>query len=281
MPEALTERAMALARGGEGWSAPPTRDAATVVLCRDAADGAGLEVFLLRRVRSMAFAAGMHVFPGGAVDPADSAADIPWHPGAAPDPDRVSASPDLARALVVAAVRETFEECGVLLAVDADGHPAALDDAVTAERDRVEVLEGRATMATVLRRRGLAVDPALLPVWDHWVTPEVEGRRYDTRFFAAALPGGQRALDVGGEADRTLWITPGAALTASAEGSMAMLPPTSATLAALRPLDSTAALLEAAPLREVRPIMPRPFLDDGVLRWRLVDARDGSVVRSW
>lgn len=273
MPDELTARARAVVEGDPSWTVPPTRDAATVVLLRDAGDGeGGFEVFVLRRVSSMAFAAGMHVFPGGVVEPGD--ADVPWHPGTEPDARRLTASPGLARALVAAAVRETFEECGALLATDAEGVAGGADEAA-----RVGVLDGSVDFAGLLRRTGLAVDAGALQPWDHWITPEVEPRRYDTRFFLAALPAGQRAVDVGGEADRVRWVRPDEAVRECEAGRMPMLPPTYAVLSSLRGFATAAEALAAAPQRDIRPLLPHPFDDgSGGVRWALVDARDGSEV---
>ena len=270
MPEELTARARAVVDRDPSWVVPAPRDSATVVLLRDVADG--FEVFVLRRVSSMAFAAGMHVFPGGVVEPGD--VEVPWHPGADPDPTRLSASPGVARALVAAAVRETFEECGALLATDGDGRAPGADEAA-----RVGVLDGSIDFASLLRERGLAVDGQALQAWDHWVTPEVEPRRYDTRFFVAALPPGEHAVDVGGEADRVRWVRPELAVSECVAGRMPMLPPTFAVLESLRPFASSAEVLAAAPARVLRPLMPHPF-DDGAggIRWAMVDVRDGSEV---
>src|SRR3712207_4806893 len=114
LPAELVRRAREFEEGGAETA--PTRDAATVVLLRDA-PGFGVEVYLLRRVTSMSFAAGMHVFPGGSVDPRDADAEIAWAgPTAAEWSDRLGAEQPPARALVLAPVRETFEGPGVLLA---------------------------------------------------------------------------------------------------------------------------------------------------------------------
>ncbi|MEZ5118041.1 MAG: NUDIX domain-containing protein [Candidatus Nanopelagicales bacterium] len=287
MPEALTRRAHALAYGdAEAWTPPPVGPAATVVLMRDTEEGPAL--YLMRRVTTMAFAAGMHVFPGGRVDPRDSDPDVPWAPGAdydvAREAARINADPALARALVVCAVRETFEECGVLLAVDDAGIPPRRDPVGSGDRwedDRRAVLDHSESFADVLRRRRLRVDPARVPTWSHWVTPEVESRRYDVRFFAAALPAGQEAEEVGGEADRVHWTTPAHALAEYGAGRMAMLPPTVATVAEVAAYPTVGDALAAAGTRHTVPLMPHPFPDGaGGVRWALVDFRDGSVVHA-
>ena len=177
-----------------GRIAPATpRDAATVMLLRPAGAGAGVEVLMLRRVAAMKFAPGAYVFPGGSVDPADYEAAVGWH---GPDPGefgaRLGASAEMARALVCAAVRETFEEAGVLLAGAPDGGPVADPSGPSWAADRAELVAGAVTLGELLSRRGLVVRADLLVPWARWITPEGEPRRFDARFFAAALPAGQR-----------------------------------------------------------------------------------------
>ncbi len=205
---------------------PPVtpRDAATVMLLRPAGAGPGggaagepgLEVYMLRPRSSMAFAAGAYVFPGGSVAAGDRDEGIPW---AGPDATewgrRLDAPPALARTLVCAAVRETFEESGVLLAGPDAGTVLATTGGGEWEADRRELLAGSLSLAQLLRRRGLVLRSDLLRPWARWITPVTEARRYDTRFFAAPLPDGQRARDVSGEADETAWLAPAAALDAA------------------------------------------------------------------
>lgn len=276
MPPEVSRRARALLAGE--WEPPAVRDASTVVLLRDgsARDGSVLETYLMRRAATMAFAAGMYVFPGGRIDEADCDTDISWI-GEPLDAHRMTAGQRQARGLVVGAVREVFEETGVLLAVDDSGHFPAEDAAW--EDDRLAVSESSPALADVLGRRGLRIDPGALPLWTHWVTPEVESKRYDVRFFVAAVPPGQHARDVSGEADQVLWTSPGAALGDYSRGQLPMLPPTVATLADLAALPDVPTVLAAAATREVRPLMPRPRMeDDGVIAWDVIDVRDGSIV---
>jgi len=273
MPPEVSSRARALLSGE--WQPPPVRDASTVVLLRN---GEVLETYLMRRAATMAFAAGMYVFPGGRIDEVDSQIEVAWA-GAMPDGARMTATGSQARGLVVGAVREVFEETGVLLAVDASGRTPSQDDEW--EADRARVAASSKAFADVLTRRGLRLDPGLLPLWTHWVTPEIESKRYDVRFFVAAVPPGQSVADVSGEADHVHWISPREALQDYARGALPMLPPTVATLADLASLPDIAAVLSSAPTRDVRPLMPRPRLDDsGALAWEVIDARDGSVVVS-
>jgi 8-oxo-dGTP pyrophosphatase MutT (NUDIX family) len=231
------------------------------VLLRDRA--AGPEVYLLRRHVTMDFAGGMCVFPGGGVDPRDFDAAVGW---AGPTPgewaERLGTDEELARALVCAAVRETFEESGVLLAGnDVDGVVAdtTADDW---ETDRLALLDRTLSLAAMLDRRGLVLRADLLRPWAHWITPEVEPRRFDTRFFVAALPTGQRTRDVGGEADRVTWIRPSDALAAFDRGEIGLMPPTAFTLGELAAYDSVADVLAAGDARDVKPVLPKILVTD-------------------
>lgn len=254
--EQLRDRARLLSEGR--LEVPSTRDAATVVLLRDTPDGP--EAYLLRRVRAMAFAGGMHVFPGGSVDPADSYAGVDW---AGPPPTDwarwFSCEEPLARALVCAAVRETFEESGVLLAgPSADEVLADVStDEWEAERHALESREQ--TLSQLLRRRGLVLRADLLRPLAHWITPEVEPKRFDTRFFLAGLPDGQTCREAGSEADARRWVRPGDA------AGLTMLPPTRVALDALAAARTVAEAL-ATP-RTIVPVMPR-----------LEERADGSAV---
>ena len=266
LPADFVARVRALQNGAEPAAA---KHASTVVLLRDLPadrDGEprGIEACLLRRVTTMAFAAGMHVFPGGGVDPADtdrhSGTSNDW---VGPEPERwaglLSADAGLARALVCAAVRETFEESGVLLAGPDAGSLVDADPAADPswEADRQGLLDRRFSLSELLARRQLRVRADLLRPWAHWVTPEVEPRRYDTRFFVAAMPAGQATRHVGGESDRTVWLRPQDAIDAHAAGELAMLPPTVFTLAELTGYDSVDSVLAAANERDIRPVLPR------------------------
>lgn len=261
VPVSLVEHARAFLAGPGDVAVP--RSAATVVLLRDGPGG--LEVYLLRRAGSMAFAAGMHVFPGGSVDPRDGETETGW---AGPDPavwaGRLGCDEPLARALVCAAVRETFEESGVLLAGPSPDEVVTDTTAEGWERDRLALLDRSRSMSDVLAARGLVLRSDLLRAWAHWITPEFEPRRFDTRFFVAALPVGQLARDVSGEADRADWVTVRDALAEHDAGRMAMLPPTVAALRDLAALGDVEGVL-AAP-REVVPVMPRLVEDANGLR---------------
>ncbi|MBW0019527.1 MAG: NUDIX hydrolase [Mycobacterium sp.] len=206
------------------------RPAATVMLVRDAPGG--LKVFLMRRHSKMEFAPGVIVFPGGGVDDRDRNADLgelgAW---AGPPPDwwaqRFGTQPGLAEALVCAAARETFEESGVLFAGPADDPDGIVRDASVYGDARRALDDRTLSFADFLRRENLVLRSDLLRPWANWVTPEAERtRRYDTYFFVAALPEGQRADGDNTESDLAGWTLPQDAIQDFEAGRNILLPPT-------------------------------------------------------
>lgn len=283
-PPQWPDRIRALSRG-ELTPVRPRR-AATVMLLRDAlgegtpgapdtpdgaagSSGGGPSVHLLRRSASMAFAAGAYAYPGGRVDPRDEM-PVRWAgPSREAWADRLALPAAEAQAVVCAAVRETFEEAGVLLAsTDADAVVADTtgDDW---EADRAALVDRELSFADFLQRRSLVLRSDLLGAWARWITPEFEERRYDTWFFVAALPAGQRTRHATTEADRTVWARPADAAAGYDRGELLMMPPTIATLRQLAPLPDVAAALAAAGDQDLTPVLARARLEDGeiVLTW--------------
>lgn len=237
---------------------PPTRDAATIAVVRDGPNG--LEAFLMRRQTTMEFAAGMYVFPGGSVQAGDSL-PVPWiGPGAPWWAERLGCSEDLAHALVVSAIRETFEETGVLLAGPNEHEVIADTSRFSAERVALDTEE--LTFAEFLATEKLVLRADLIGPWAHWITPAFEPKRFDTRFFVAALPPGQQIVSVSDEADRSGWSPLTKVLSDVDDGRVAMLPPTAVTCRELSPL-GTDSLLESARARTIRPIEPKIVRADG------------------
>jgi 8-oxo-dGTP pyrophosphatase MutT (NUDIX family) len=255
-----------------GHQAPAKpRDAATVMLLRSRP--AGLEVYMLRRQATMAFAPGAYVFPGGSVDARDADEQVAWTGPDAAEWGRIfDAPPSLARALVCAAVRETFEESGVLLAGESADSVVADTTSEEWEADRHALLDRSVSLAELLGRRGLVLRADLLRPWSRWITPVVEPRRYDTRFFAAALPAGQRTRDVGGEASEVAWVRPAEALQAGKSREIMLFPPTAVTLSELADCGTVDTAL-AGP-RHVAPIIPQVQLREGAV-WLTVPGLDG------
>ncbi|HEU0287430.1 MAG TPA: NUDIX hydrolase [Nocardioidaceae bacterium] len=267
LPPELVEHARAFARGDRIPVTP--RDAATVVLLRP--NATGMQAYLLRRHRGMPFAGGMVAFPGGGVDPRDSDGVTTWAgPSVAAFAERLGCDEELARALVCAAVRETFEESGVLLA--GPTQDSVVDDTASDEweSDRQALVDRSLAFTDFLDRRELVLRADLLAPWAHWITPEFEPRRYDTRFFVAMLPAGQRTRDVSGEADAVRWMRPLEATAAVDEGTIRMLPPTYVTLTQLAGYAAPREALAAAADRQIRTIQPGVHVE-GDRAWLVVD----------
>jgi 8-oxo-dGTP pyrophosphatase MutT (NUDIX family) len=274
----LAERARDLSDGRLTPAVP--RDAATVILLRQgtgagpgAGAGAGVEAFLLRRTAELEFAPGACVFPGGSVDERDADPGIGWVDPAPEDfAAQLDVPPERARALVCAAIRETFEESGVLLAGDGAGMVDArlVSDSVALAADRHALLTGTTTLGEVLGRRGLVLRADLLTPWARWITPEVSPRRFDTWFFAAALPAGQTATAAPeghadpGESESGTWLRPGAALEAAEAGEITLLPPTAVTLRELAAHQDVDGIL--ARRRTITPRLPRVTVENGKVR---------------
>jgi 8-oxo-dGTP pyrophosphatase MutT (NUDIX family) len=254
-PRWLADDARRFAKSGTPAAVP--RLAATVILARPSENG--YEVYAQRRASTMAFAPNMYVFPGGTVDPRDSEAAVSW---TGPSPDRWGAVMGLsaadARAVICAAVREVFEECGVLLAGPAQDSTVVGDvSGEDWEAARVALIARELALVDLLAARGLALRTELLAPWARWLTPDFEPRRYDTYFFLARLPVDQRTRDVGGEADHALWLPPAEA------ARLPMLPPTAHTLARLAECsDVDTAMAASAELDLSRPIAPRIHIDE-------------------
>jgi 8-oxo-dGTP pyrophosphatase MutT (NUDIX family) len=268
VPPWLVEDARRFAASGQDPVAP--RRAATVVLLRPS-PVAGFEVYAQRRAATMAFAPNLYAFPGGTVDPRDASADVAWF---GPDPQawagRLGLPVAEARAVLCAAVREVFEECGVLLA---GPHATVVVGDVSGddwEAARLALLAREVGLAELLAARGLAVRSDLLTAWSRWLTPEFEPRRYDTFFFLARLPAAQRTRDVGGEAEHTVWLRPTEA------ARLPMLPPTAYTLRQFDAYSTIDSLLAAGGDHDLTAaVMPRIRLDPDGARL-VVDVRGGA-----
>jgi 8-oxo-dGTP pyrophosphatase MutT (NUDIX family) len=219
-----------------------------------------LEVFLVRRHANIAFMGGAHVFPGGRVDDADSIDDAArWCDGVAEAVDRMRGrSADQAVAFHVAALRELFEEAGVLLARDAGGMVAI----GTADEERFgvcrrEMMDHRLTMRDLAEREQVRLALNALALFAHWVTPEIETRRFDTYFFFAIAPDVQEAAHDQRETTEGTWIAPAEALERSLRGEIALPPPTWTTLRALARCPSVEAAWAWAQSQPVARVQPR------------------------
>ncbi len=261
-------------------SGVPVRDAATVMLVRDAPTGergpddpGGLEVFMLRRNLQSDFVGGAYVFPGGGVDDEDRVADLEAVCTGRSDA-QASAQLGIASgglAFWVAAIRESFEEAGVLLAYDghAHGHQGLIrfDDPAVIERfaeHRSSVDSGRRRLIEVCRDEGLHLAVDSMHYFSHWITPEGPTRRYDTRFFVARAPDAQVPVHDDHEVIANLWVRPSEALAAHRAGEFEMIFPTVRSLIALERFARADQLMAAAAaIAEVPAILPRIVDDEG------------------
>jgi 8-oxo-dGTP pyrophosphatase MutT (NUDIX family) len=263
------------------------RDAATVMLVRDARDergGTDIEVCMLRRNLNSDFVGGAYVFPGGSVDPLDHSAGAEALCRGRTDAE-ASAILDLESgglAFWVAALRECFEEAGVLVAQPRSGGLSGggglLDtsDPEVAARfalHRDAVNAGTMGLLDVCRSEDLVLATDTVCYVSHWITPDLAPRRYDTRFFVTSAPPGQVARHDDGETIATVWIRPAAALARSAAGQMELLPPTVANLRNIEPFRTTAEVMAwARGVTDVPTVLPVVLVEDGqVLILRLGD----------
>jgi 8-oxo-dGTP pyrophosphatase MutT (NUDIX family) len=261
----------------ETESPSPIRPAATVIVVRDGDTAAGPpQVLMLRRHARSGFAADAWVFPGGVVDAEDRAlGDSRWR---GIDPvalaDRFADPPELVLGYHVAAVRETFEEAGLLLARHGDGRaPDVTRPEYVALRERLGSRDQQVDWAGWLRDEDLVLDLGALTYFSRWVTPQREPKRYDTAFFIAVAPGGQIAAHDEVEVTDQRWTTPAAALEAFHAGDLHLIFPTIKTLEALAAFGSAAELVaQAERTPEIRKVQPHvEVTDEG---WRILHPDD-------
>lgn len=247
----------------------PPRASATVVLLRDD-PSAGLEVFLLRRHTASAVLGGAYVFPGGKLDDADC--DSALHTRLDQPVEQLHArlaEPALERhtaaGLYVAAVREALEECGVLFARATGANASSFDDAQRLQWQRR--LHDNTAFADLLAQVNLQLDTQLLAPWSRWITPQVPSvtnRRFDTRFFVAALPPGQSALHDNIEAVDSVWLSPREALQRYWARELSFAPPQIMTLCSLTQFHAVAEVMQAAQANPPPCVLPEPFDEAGV-----------------
>jgi len=247
----------------------PVRDAATVMLVRDAADGRGpgIEVFMLRRNLKSDFVGGAYVFPGGAVDDHDRHTNL--EPVCTGRSD-ASASHQLGidqggLAYWVAAIRECFEEAGVLLALDEGGDFIHFNDPDVDGRFQIHrkaVDTGERRLVEICQDEGLQLAVDSIYYFSHWITPEGAPRRYDTRFFVTRAPAGQVPLHDDREVIANLWIRPGDALEQHRAGLFDLIFPTMRSLVVLDRFETADDLLAAAAAIETVPAILPKIVED-------------------
>jgi len=236
----------------------PLKDAATVVLVRDAKNvGRGIEIFCVERNKASQFLGGAVVFPGGKLDPADASeawldhATEPCTPQASAEPFARDAAH--LRALAIAAARETLEEAAILLALPrtASGARAIADRDILALRSRTNALY------TFLQEHALLLDLASLYPFARWVTPAEEPRRFDTRFYVAVAPPGQSGAHDEYETMASFWASPRDVLHRFDAGEITLYPPTHCTLEVLATCTNTADVIALARTSSLDPICPK------------------------
>lgn len=241
-------------------------DAATVILIRETPAANPFELLLMRRHARQSFMASAFVYPGGQLDAADCHAGLADFAGGmtAETAKHKLNEPDLsdekACGLFFAAVRETFEESGVLLARRASGREVDFTD----HRVRLRFAEYRTmihrqemTLLDLAEKENLVFRLNALKPYARWVTPELEPKRFDTRFFLASMPAGQKPVHDADEMTETLWIAPDKALSRQEAGDILLMPPTLKTLEEMACRSSLRDLLSNASSKNIQPIMPQ------------------------
>jgi 8-oxo-dGTP pyrophosphatase MutT (NUDIX family) len=243
-------------------------DSATVILVRQPHKNS-LEVFLARRHDSQSFMAGVYVFPGGQLESSDAdiaetkllSASDDFQPHTLLQDSTLTR--DMALGFYICAIRETFEETGVLFARNASDDSIDFGNTIIQARFaayRQPLNEGQITLAEIIRQEDLVVMPELLIPYSHWITPEIVPQRFSTRFFLAEMPHhGQNAVTDKDELTSSLWVTPHDALKMYTSGKIAMMPPTLKTLEEMAEFISLDKLFAATRTRKIYPIMPQPM----------------------
>jgi 8-oxo-dGTP pyrophosphatase MutT (NUDIX family) len=266
---------------------PPvaTRDAATVILMRDA--DASFEIYLMRRHRNQAFMGGAFVFPGGRLDEKDcDPALLPYVHGMTPgEAVKLLGEPGLdgntAIGLFLSAIRETFEECGILLAVGKTGKPfdPTSLDVLSWRNYRRALHDGTMTLGEFAESAGIFFAPRFLVPYSHWITPEVEAKRFDTRFFITHCPEGQVCIYDSLELTEARWTKPAAALADNREKQIVLMPPTLKTIEELNACNTMEEVFEFARGREIYPILPEAFVMEKGFGVKLPYDRDYTIAR--
>ncbi len=264
----------------------PARHASTLMLLRDTLSGP--EVYVQERASTMRFCAEMTVFPGGGVDARDMPGDVDGDGHASPEigwqgpstrwwSERLGTTPDLARALVCAAVRETFEETGTLLAgyagESAGNGSGPVRDTTPYLPFRQELENHRLAFSDFLSMHDLVLRGDLLRPWANWVTPESQPIRYDTAFFVAAMPEGQEAYGDTREATSTGWFRPATLLDGWRNRKINLMPPTWAQLKMLDTFRSVDEVLDFAETLRVDPVRSEPVDEPYMAEYYLLETR--------
>ncbi|MEE9437139.1 MAG: NUDIX hydrolase [Candidatus Adiutricales bacterium] len=240
-------------------------DAATVILARENTDQ-DFEIFLMRRHRNQSFMGSAYVFPGGRLDKADTGRQLTaYSQGLAAEEAAARLNErdldhDLALGLFFAAIRETFEEAGVLLAVPASGGVLDFKDQETGSRFeayRRKIHDQEMTLKDLAEEEELVYALDLLTPYSHWITPDIESKRFDTRFLLARMPKNQAPIHDSIEMTESLWVSPAKALAGFEAGEILLMPPTLKTIEELAEFSSLGHLFASASTKEIYPILPQ------------------------
>ncbi len=240
------------------------RLAATVLLVRDSDDG--IEVFMEKRHIKSDFVGGAYVFPGGKVDPADGVAESHCRGRSDHDASELLGMESGGLAFWIAAVRECFEEAGVLLAYDQDGEildfgDQEREDMFKGLRDQLNA--GDTSILEIAEQQGLTLATDRMEIWSHWLTPLGQPRRYDTWFFIVEAPARQTAAHDDWELTSSAWVTPREAIERAMKREWMIIFPTLKNLAQLGKFDTTAEALAWAAAQGTPPTMlPKVILGD-------------------
>ena len=240
-------------------------DAATVILAREDEDR-DFEIFLMRRSRNQSFMGSAYVFPGGRLDTADTDLELTAYSEGLSAEEAVirlnepDLAHDIALGLLYAAIRETFEEAGVLLAVPASGGILDFKDQETGSRFhayRKKIHDQEMTLKDLAEEEKLRFTLDLLTPYSHWITPDIESKRFDTRFLLARMPKRQVPIHDSIEMTESLWVSPAKALAGFEAGDILLMPPTLKTIEELAEFSSLDRLFTTTADKEIYPILPQ------------------------
>ena len=254
------------------------RHASTVILLRDTLSG--IEVYVQERASTMKFCAEMTVFPGGGVDSRDMPGDVDGDGHMSPAINwqgaevkwwakRLQKPESMARALVCAAVRETFEESGTLLATHRDGSPVV--DTTPYQEQRKMLENHQLSFSDFMSNNNLVLRSDLLRPWANWVTPVEQPIRYDTAFFVAAMPEGQQTSADTREATSTGWFRPSTLLDGWRSRKISLMPPTWAQLKLLDTFRTVEEVLDFSSNLSVDPVLAEPVDEPYMAEYYLME----------
>ena len=242
------------------------RFASTVLLVRDGTGG--VEVFMEKRHIKSDFVGGAYVFPGGRVDPEDTVPESLCRGLSEKQANRSLRVDHGGLAYYAAAIRECFEEAGILLAYDESGELLDFGDPACEDRYRSlrdELNAGNRTLLGIVESQGLMLATDRIHYWAHWITPEGQPKRYDTRFFIARAPEGQTAAHDDWELTHSAWVTPGEAINRAIDREWMIIFPTMKNLQQLERLKTADAAVSWAQGDHERPAMQPRILGEKVL----------------